>query len=85
MDARFLMLYRRGVANPRLCSKKSFNHSVLLVGFGYDVSQRGKSNSPFWRLKFSWGAGFGENGFVRLARGQGTCGVDAQVIGAALA
>lgn len=48
------------------------DHNVLLVAF--DTSEN------YWKIKNSWGAGWGENGFIRVAMneknsGYGTCGV----------
>ena len=42
----------------------SINHAVLLVG----------SMGGNWKIKNSWGTGWGESGFIRLAGGN-TCGV----------
>ena len=44
--------------------KTSLNHGVLLVG----------ATDDYWKIKNSWGASWGEKGFIRLARGN-TCGI----------
>mmetsp|Transcript_548 Transcript_548/g.1152 ORF Transcript_548/g.1152 Transcript_548/m.1152 type:complete len:113 (+) Transcript_548:1-339(+) len=51
------------------------DHAVLLVGYGEEHGVLGKS-APYWRLKNSWGTSWGENGFFRLQRGEGRCGVN---------
>lgn len=38
------------------------NHGVALVGWGYDAVQGG-----YWILRNSWGAGWGKNGYMRIA------------------
>ncbi|CAF1428887.1 unnamed protein product [Adineta ricciae] len=43
------------------------NHAVLLTGWGTDA----QTGVPFWRVKNSWGAGWGENGFARFERKPG--------------
>ncbi|CAF1232979.1 unnamed protein product [Rotaria sordida] len=47
------------------------NHAVLLTGWGTDQ----QTGVPFWRVKNSWGTGWGENGFARFERkpGQNQC------------
>lgn len=47
------------------CTTSSINHAVLLVG--YDANGN-------WRIKNSWGTGWGESGYIRLASGN-TCGL----------
>lgn len=61
VDASVWSQYRGGVISS--CGT-NVNHGVLLVG----------SNDGFWKIKNSWGEGWGENGFVRLAKGN-TCAV----------
>ncbi|UJR08008.1 hypothetical protein I4U23_012286 [Adineta vaga] len=51
----------RGPCEPHV------NHAVLLTGWGTDA----QTGVPFWRVKNSWGAGWGENGFARFERKPG--------------
>lgn len=66
--------YKGGVikATPATCNPQDVDHSVLLVGFGRD---RGRRSTPYWILKNSWGAGWGEKGYFRLQRGNNACGI----------
>ena len=53
----------------------NLDHGVLLVGSGHDKDK----NLDFWRIKNSWGYGWGEDGYIRLVRkaekGPGICGI----------
>jgi len=78
-----IQFYFGGVFDPYsfLCPA-TLNHGVLLVGYGTaDVSHYifWKKQKAFWKIKNSWGSGWGENGFFRLKRavtkGVGICGV----------
>jgi len=68
----WLQFYKRGVAYPKRChtDKASLDHAVLLVGFGTD------GGKDYWSVRNSWGAKWGEDGYFRLTRGKGACGVD---------
>ena len=48
---------------------QSVNHAVLAVG--YDSV----SDVPFWIIKNSWGAGWGDEGFFKMKLGTNMCGV----------
>lgn len=48
------------------------DHSVVLVGWGYDEEKR----VPFWVLQNSWGSQWGEGGYFRMIRGIDHMGVE---------
>jgi C1A family cysteine protease len=53
------------------------DHGVLAVGFGYDSS----AGMSYWKVKNSWGTGWGESGYVRICKdcgqngNEGECGI----------
>jgi len=57
--------YTGGILDSTACPPNDPNHGVLLVG--YDLSEK------YWVVKNSWGADFGEQGYIRLAYGTNTC------------
>ncbi|OHT10066.1 Crustapain [Tritrichomonas foetus] len=58
-------LYSSGIFYDETCRSDYINHAVGCVGFG-DVD-----GAEYWILKNSWGADWGENGYIRLARNKG--------------
>ena len=52
----------------------SLDHGVLVVGYDHD----NKTGLDYWLVKNSWGAKWGLDGFLKLARGQNTCGINQQ-------
>ena len=48
----------------------SLPHSLTVIGYGEE-----SDGTLFWKMKNSWGTDWGENGFLRIARGLGHCGV----------
>lgn len=81
MNASTLQLYQGGVFNvPYSECPYAPDHGVTLVGYGVT-----SSGQPFWTIKNSWGPYWGENGYFRIARGVGLCGINQYVITARLA
>ena len=60
--------YHHGIYNTRECDKYycSPNHGVLLVGYG----------PGYWLVKNSWGTKWGEDGYIKIAKGENNCNID---------
>jgi len=76
LDADLLFSYTSGVLNPSPsgCDGSVLDHALLVVGYGVDSTQSPPVN--FWIVKNSWGASWGEQGYFRIARGTGACGIN---------
>uniref|UniRef100_A0A336LBY5 CSON008394 protein n=2 Tax=Culicoides sonorensis TaxID=179676 RepID=A0A336LBY5_CULSO len=69
IDAEYMQFYGGGVYTGP-CTP-GINHGVTIVGYGTCE----KTGLPYWIIKNSWGPEWGEAGFLRLYRGNNTCGV----------
>ena len=74
-DQEAFQFYKSGVVTGKCGSK--LDHGVLVVGFATT-----SDGIDYWRIKNSWGTGWGEDGYVRIQRGKtsvfnksGQCGI----------
>jgi hypothetical protein len=67
VDATCLQSYKGGVIDDKSCPT-NLDHAVLAVGYGSD----------YWKVKNSWGASWGENGYFRVKSGKGILGIGQQ-------
>jgi len=72
VDASVWSSYSGGVLTAAECGQ-DLDHAVQAVGYN------GLSSSGYWIVRNSWGADWGENGFIRLQFGQNTCGLTSEV------
>ena len=67
-DAMAFQLYKSGVITKN-CGD-DVDHAVLAAGYGIENIEG--VNTPYWKVKNSWGSQWGENGYVRIGTDQ--CG-----------
>jgi len=71
-DDAVFMHYTGGVLTDDACGEK-LDHGVLAVGYGVD------NGVKYWKVKNSWGESWGEDGYIRIEKGQttegGECGI----------
>lgn len=65
VDATSWQTYTGGILSN--CESNQLDHGVLLVGF------ESSGATPYWIIKNSWGASWGESGYIRVAYGTNQC------------
>ena len=66
VDAENWSSYSSGIFSDCSSSEENLDHGVLLVGYNQE--------DQYYIVKNSWGASWGEEGYIRLALGN-TCGI----------
>jgi hypothetical protein len=62
-------LYQSGVFEDSHCSTIFVNHEMNVVGYG------SYGDTPYWIVQNTWGASWGEAGYIRMIRGKNLCGI----------
>ncbi|KAL6660619.1 hypothetical protein ACP70R_001654 [Stipagrostis hirtigluma subsp. patula] len=65
-----LQSYSGGVLTGHTCSE-NLDHGITIVGYGVATD----SGTPYWLIKNSWGADWGDDGYFKLEMGVGACGI----------
>eukprot|EP00818_Percolomonas_sp_WS_P005423 CAMPEP_0117442986 /NCGR_PEP_ID=MMETSP0759-20121206/4449_1 /TAXON_ID=63605 /ORGANISM="Percolomonas cosmopolitus, Strain WS" /LENGTH=427 /DNA_ID=CAMNT_0005234921 /DNA_START=237 /DNA_END=1520 /DNA_ORIENTATION=+ len=52
------------------------NHIVVIVAWGEDET----TGTKFWELQNSWGSSWGEQGYMRIVRGEDMCTIEHQTV-----
>ena len=77
VNPRLFEHYNRGVVHldDEHCNPNIRKHAVLIVGFGVENDPE-KGDVPYWILKNSWGESNGIDGYYKVFRGSGVCGIN---------
>ena len=80
LNANPLQTYSSGILDKTAaqCPTSGLNHAVTMVGYGTDTA----SGKDYWLVKNSWGKSWGESGYFRIRRGNGTCGINCYITSA---
>lgn len=62
-------LYHSGVYNEPSCDPYILSLSVGVVGYGVD------GDDQYWIVRNAWGPSWGEEGYIRMLRGNNQCGI----------
>lgn len=65
--------YVQGIFDDPNCGS-DLNHAVTVVGYDTDP----ETGTEYWLVKNSWGKKWGEDGYIRIARGQNICNLASQ-------
>ncbi|XP_062063091.1 procathepsin L-like isoform X1 [Lepus europaeus] len=68
------VFYKEGIYYEPNCSRKHLDHTVLVVGYGFEGAE--SDNQKYWLVKNSWGKGWGMDGYMKMAKDRNNhCGI----------
>ncbi|XP_073508973.1 procathepsin L-like isoform X2 [Phyllobates terribilis] len=67
------MLYCNGIFEGG-CSEYP-NHAVIIVGYGTEHDNQSNEDIDYWIVRNSWGADWGDEGYVKMRRNVNVCGI----------
>lgn len=50
-------------------------HAIKIIGWGVDS----ETNTPYWLFANSWNSDWGNNGYVKIKRGNDECGIESDI------
>ncbi|XP_030149205.1 cathepsin L1-like [Lynx canadensis] len=66
--------YHEGIYYDPDCSSEDLDHGVLVIGYGTEIGQ--SINKTYWIVKNSWGANWGIDGYIKMAKDRKNhCGI----------
>jgi len=72
------MFYDGGVYEEESCTPRSIDHAMLVIGYGTEPRPTDgyPGGKDYWLVKNSWGTGWGDGGYVKIARNMNNmCGI----------
>ena len=75
-DTFVFQFYSGGILNSKACGT-NLDHGVVAVGYGADASGK-----PYYIVRNSWGAKWGQGGYILIAivAGEGICGIQKEPV-----
>lgn len=61
--------YKSGVVDTDTCGTQ-LDHGVAIIGYGNGFGK------DYWIVRNSWGEGWGDEGYIKIARGKNMCGIE---------
>jgi len=72
-DRTAFQYYHSGILDDTSCGTQ-IDHAILATGYGTEAGV------PYWNIKNSWGASWGDKGYIRFIRDKNQCGISGGAI-----